>query len=179
MLVLFAECWDSKSLIQVRVEKVNKDLHQPSRIRYESRYFSVRCLVSLAYREGLISRGNLSIMVPQAIGISLRNRIGNSAGEFLVIFPLGVFIGIQCSWIALISLFLSQVWGHVFLVVSDRSKFCLSLFVYLIFNLFFFLYTSFVFTVPCTCGFPRIAAYIRGFFAHSRVCPKFFLLGED
>ena len=102
-------------------------------IRYESRSFSVRCLVSLAYRKGLVSRVNLSIVVPQAIGISLYNRIGDFAGEFLVIFPLGVFISIQCFWISLISLFLSRVWGHVFLVVSDRSKFCLRFSVYLLF----------------------------------------------
>ena len=77
-------------LIQARVEKLNGDLHQPSGIRYKSRSFSVRCLVSLAYREGLISGVNLSIVVPQAIGISLYNRIGDSTWEFLVIFPLGV-----------------------------------------------------------------------------------------
>ena len=78
-------------LIQERVEKLNGDLHQSSGIRYESRSFSVRCLVSLAYREGFISGVNLSVVVPKSIGISLCNRIGDSAGEFLVIFPLGVF----------------------------------------------------------------------------------------
>ena len=71
------------------MEKLNGDLHQPSRIRYEVRSFSVRYLVSLAYRKGLISRVKLSSVVPQAIGISLRNRIGNSAGEFLVIVLWG------------------------------------------------------------------------------------------
>ena len=50
-------------LIQEKVEKLNRDLHQPSRIRYESRSFSVICLVSLAYREGLISGVNLSVVV--------------------------------------------------------------------------------------------------------------------
>ena len=84
-------------LIQARVEKLNGDLHQPYGIRYESRYFSVRCLFSLEYREGLISGVNLSIVVPQAIGIFLHNRIGDFVGEVLVIFPLGVFMGIQCS----------------------------------------------------------------------------------
>ena len=68
-------------LIQARVEKLNGDLHQPSAIRYKSISFSVRCLVSLAYREGLISGVNMSVVVPQAIGISLRNRIGDSTGE--------------------------------------------------------------------------------------------------
>ena len=52
---------------------------------------------SLAYRKGLIYGVKLSVVVPQSIGISLCNRIGDSIGEFLVIFPLGVFIDIQCS----------------------------------------------------------------------------------
>ena len=76
ILVLFVECCESKLLIQVRVEKLNGDLHQPSRIRYVSRSFSVRCLVSLAYGKGLISVVTLSIVVPQAIGSFLHNRIG-------------------------------------------------------------------------------------------------------
>ena len=59
--------------IQAGVEKLNEDLHQPSEIRYESRSFSVSYLVSLAYRKGLISRVKLFVVVPQAIGISLRN----------------------------------------------------------------------------------------------------------
>ena len=32
----------------------------------------------------------MSIVVPQAIGISIRNRIGDSAGEFLVIVLWGL-----------------------------------------------------------------------------------------
>ena len=83
--------------IQAGVQKLNEDLHQPSGIRYESRLFSVICLVYLAYREGFIFGVNMSVVVPQAIGISLCNRIGDSAGEVPVIFSLGVFIGIQCS----------------------------------------------------------------------------------
>ena len=56
------------------MEKINGDLHQPSGIRYELRSFSVRCLVSLVYRKGLISGVNLYVLVPQAIGTSLHNR---------------------------------------------------------------------------------------------------------
>ena len=74
MLILFAECWENKLLILERVENINGDLHQPSGIRYVSRSFSVRCLVSLAYRKWLIFGVNLSVVVPQAIGIYLRNR---------------------------------------------------------------------------------------------------------
>ena len=57
------------------VGKLNGDLHQSSRITYESRSFSVRYLVSLVYMKGLIYVVNMSIVVPQSIGISLRNRI--------------------------------------------------------------------------------------------------------
>ena len=85
MLVLFAECWGSNLSIQDGVGKLNGDLHQPSRIRYELRSFTVIYLISIAYWKGLISGVKLSIVVPQAIGISLRNRIGDSTGEFLVV----------------------------------------------------------------------------------------------
>ena len=73
----------------MKVGKLNEDLHQPSRIRYKSRSFSVSGLVSLAYRKGLIFGVKLSVVVPQAIGISLRNRIGDSVGDFLVVFFWG------------------------------------------------------------------------------------------
>ena len=69
MLVLFIECWGSNLSIQAEVGKLNGDLHQPSGIRYESRSFSVRYLVSLAYRKWLIFGVKLSVAVPQAIGI--------------------------------------------------------------------------------------------------------------
>ena len=45
---------------------------------------------------GLISMVTMFIVVPQSIGIFLRNRIGDHTGEFLVI-SFGDFIGIQCS----------------------------------------------------------------------------------
>ena len=62
------------------------------------------------------------------------------------------------------------VWGHVCVVVFDRSKFCLSLSVYLLFYLFFFLYASFVFTVACTCGFYwDIHVYTRVFCTQLRM----------
>ena len=158
MLVLFVDCWERKLLTQARLEKLNEDLHWPSGIRYVSRSFIVRCLFLLHIGKGLIYVVALSIVVPQAIGIFLCNRIGDHNGEFLVIY-FGGFVRIQCSWIALISLFLSRVWGHVFLVVSEKSKFCLNLSIYLLFYLFFFLYASFVFTVTCTCSYWDIRVY--------------------
>ena len=61
---------------KMKLESSNGDLHQPSGTRYESRSFSVSCLVSLAYRKGLISGVKLSVVVPQDIGISLHNNLG-------------------------------------------------------------------------------------------------------
>ena len=153
MLVLFTCCWGSDSSIQAEVGKINGDLLQPSRIRYEVWSFSVRYLISLAYWKGLISGVKLSVLVPQAIGISLRNIIGNSAGEFLVVVLWGFSIGIQWLWIALFLLFLCQVWGHVCLVVSDWCEFCLSLSVCLDFMHIFFLYAGFWLTIAYTCSF--------------------------
>ena len=73
MLVLFSCCWGSNLSIHAEVGKFNGDLLQPSRIRYEVWSFSVRHLISIAYWKGLISGVKLSVVVPQAIEISLRN----------------------------------------------------------------------------------------------------------
>ena len=80
----------------MRVEKLNRDLHQSFGIKYVSRSFSVIYLASLANGKGLISAVTLSIVVPQVIGSFLHNRIGDHTGEFLVI-SFGGCIGIQCS----------------------------------------------------------------------------------
>ena len=73
-------------------------------------------LVSLAYRDGLISGVNMSIVVPQAIGISLCNRIGDSAGE-VPCFSLG-FGGTMCLIFLTCSLFLLVSMFH-FIVCSS------------------------------------------------------------
>ena len=143
MLVLFIEYWGSNLSIQARVGKLNGDLLQPSGIRYEVWSFSVRYLISLAQWKGLIYGVKLSVVVPQAIGISLRNRIGDFAGDFLVVVLWGFSIGIQWLWIDLFLLFLCWVWGHVFLVVSNWCEVCLSLTVCLYFYAPFFMYMSF------------------------------------
>ena len=52
-------------------------------------------IISIAYWEILIFGVKLPVVVPQAIGISLRNRIGDSAGEFLVVVLWAFSIGIQ------------------------------------------------------------------------------------
>ena len=58
---------------------------------------SVICLVFVAYKEGLTSGVNMFVVVPQAIGISLHNRIGDSVGGSLAIDS---FLGIhQCPLI--------------------------------------------------------------------------------
>ena len=115
------------------MEKLNGDLLQLSRIRYVLRSFSVRYCISLTHGEGIDFCGfSICCGTPQAIGSFLHNRIGNHTGEIPSCFYLGVFC-IQCTFIALIFLFLCRVWGHDYLVVSWRSKFCLSFSIYLIF----------------------------------------------
>ena len=91
-------------LIQARVEKLNGDLHQTSGIRYVLRSFSVRYLVSFSYGKGLISTVTLSVVVPQAIGIFLCNRIGDHTGDVLY-FSLR-FGGTMCLILLTCSLFL-------------------------------------------------------------------------
>ena len=77
MLVLFTCCWGSDSLIQDEVGNLNRDLLQPSRIRYEVWSFSVRYLISLGYWKGLIFGVKLSVLVTKSIWISLCNTIFN------------------------------------------------------------------------------------------------------
>ena len=143
MLVLFTCCWGSNLSIQTEVGKLNGDLLQPSIIRYEVWSFSVQHLISIAYWKGLISRVKLSIVVPQAIGISLCNRIGDSVGEFLVVVLWGFFylhsMNLNCS-LSLVSVsglgscFLGSVW-----LVWSLSQ----LIYFPWFYAPFFLYTSF------------------------------------
>ena len=74
MLVLFADCWESQLITQAGLENLNRDLHQPSRIRYVQRSFSVRCCISLACWEGIDFCGySVCCGIPQAIGSFLRN----------------------------------------------------------------------------------------------------------
>ena len=143
ILVLFTCCWGSNLSIQAEVGKLNGDLLQPSEIRYEVWSFSVRHLISIAYWKGLIFGVKLSVVVPQAIGISLCNRIGDSAGEFLVVVLWGFLSAFNDFELHFFSQFLCRVWGHVSLVVSDWCEVGLSLSVCLYFYALFFLYTSF------------------------------------
>ena len=179
MLVLFPDCWERKLLTQVGLEKLNEDLHQPSGIRYVSRSFSVRFFISLAYWEGIdFCAYTIYCSIPQAIEIFLRNIFGDHTGEFLAI-SFGVFVGIQCSWIALISLFLCWVWGYVCPVVSYKSKFCLIFYVWLLFISFSSCTWVFLSQSRVHAGFPWIVVYARGFTENSRVCPDFCLFWED
>ena len=108
MLLLFTCCWGSNLSIQVEVGKLNGDLLQPSEIRYEVWSFRIIYLISIAYWKGLIFGVRLSIVVPQSIGISIRNRIGNSTGD-VPCFYLG-FVGtmglifLTCSLFLLVSM---------------------------------------------------------------------------
>ena len=69
---------------KMKIGKLNGDLLQPSETRYEVWSFSVRNLLSIAYWKRLISGVKLSVVVPQAIGISLRN-----SGAKLLIYTFG------------------------------------------------------------------------------------------
>ena len=93
MLVLFIDCWGSNLSIQAGVGKLNGDLLQPSGIRYKFWSFSVRYLISLAYWKGLISGVKLSIVIPQAIGISLRYSHRNNVFQARIM----PFIGDCCT----------------------------------------------------------------------------------
>ena len=103
----------------------------------------------------------MSVMVPQAIGNSLRNRIGDSTGEFLVVDLWGLVswhsMYLNCS---LSLLFLCRVWGHVFLVEPDWCEVSLSLSVYLGFVHLFLVVRGFVTYIRVytwfPLGFPRI-----------------------
>ena len=142
MLILFTFVEEVIYQFKLKIGKLNKDLLQPSGIRYEVWYFSVRHFISIVYWKRLISGVKLSVVVPQAIGIYLRNRIGDSAGEFLVVVLWGFSISIQWLWISLFLLFLCRVWGNPCLVVSYWCEFCLSLFVCPYSYAPFFLYAS-------------------------------------
>ena len=143
MLVFFTCCWGSNLSIQAEVEMLNRDLLQPSGTRYEVWSFNVRHLISIAYWKGLISRVKLSVVIPQAIGISLRNRIGDSVGEFLVVVLWGFFSRHSMYWNCSFSLVsvsgLGACFpGSVWLVWSLSQLVCLHWF-----YAPFFLYASF------------------------------------
>ena len=156
MLVLFTCCWGSDWSIQAEVGKLNEDLHQPSGIRYEVWSFNVRCLISIAYWKGLIFGVKLSIVVPKAIGISLCNRIGDTAGD-VPCFYLG-FAGTMGLILLTWSWFLSVSMSHFIVCLSIDTP------------LYWFglglLFTT-AFSV-CAGFWPKVA-YIRGFLAKSRV----------
>ena len=74
MLVLFTCCLGSNSSIQAEIGKLNGDLLQPSRIKYEVWSCSVRYLISIAYWKGLISRVANSITERNSYGLGYHNR---------------------------------------------------------------------------------------------------------
>ena len=129
--------------------------------------------------KGLIFVVTMSVVVyPKRLEVFLCNRIGDHIGEVPSCFYLGVF-GIQCTFIALIFLFLCRVWGHDYPVVSWRSKICISLSIYLIF-LSFSSYTRVFLSQSCIhVGFPRKIVYVHRFTENSTVCPDFLLFWEE
>ena len=96
---------------------------------------------------------SLSIVVPQAIGISLHNRIGDSAGDFLVVVLWGWFsrhsMYLNCSFSLVSVSGLGECMpGRVWLEWILSQPVYLPSFMHL-----FFLYTGFWFTVAYTCVF--------------------------
>ena len=115
---------------KMNIGKINGDLLQPFGIRYEVWSLSVRYLISIAYSKGLISGVKLSFVVLQAIGISLRNRIGDSAGEFLVVVLWGLIsrhsMYLNCSFsLVSVSSMGACIPGRVWLVWSLSQPICL------------------------------------------------------
>ena len=96
---------------------------------------------------------NLSIVVPQAIGISLRNRIGDSAGEFLVVVLWGLIsrhsMYLNCSF-SLVSV------SGLGACMPGRVWFRVKFFSACLFSLF---YAPFL--------------HVRGFLIYSRVYMRF------
>ena len=103
-------------------------------------------------------------MVPQAIGISLRNRIGDSAGD-VPCFYLGLSIGTMGLIFLICSLFLPIYVSHFIVCLSIDTP--LYWFVLdLLFTTAFSVYVDFWLEV----------AYIRGFLANSRVHTRLFFI---
>ena len=109
-------------------------------------------------------------MVPQDIGISLRNKIGDSAGEFLVVVLWGwfsrhsMYLNYSFSLVSVSGLgacMPSRVW----LEWSLSQPICFPCFMHL-----FFLYVGFLFTVAYTCGFLcDFRVYTRVYCEQSRI----------
>ena len=110
--------------------------------------------ISIAYLERLISGVQLSVVVPQAIGISLRNRIGDSAGDVPCSY-LG--LGATMGWILLIcSLFLSVSMSHFIVCLSiDTPLYWFGL--GLLFTTAFSIYVGLWTTVAYICRFVAIS----------------------
>ena len=99
----------------------------------------------------------MSIVVPEAVGISLRNRIGDSTGD-VPCFYLGVLIGTMGLILLICSLFLLISVSHFIVCLSiDTPLYWFGL--GLLFTTTFFVYV----------GFWLKVMYIRGFLAKSRV----------
>jgi len=119
-------------------------------------------------------------VVPQAIGISLRNRIGDSAGEFLVVDLWGLvswhsmYLNCSLSLVSVLGMGACML-GRAWLVWNKSQPVCLPV-----------VYASFSSCTRVYClqsrihaVFPVISAYTRGFTAHSRVYPGFYPFVED
>ena len=112
--------------------------------------------------KGLIFVVTLSVVVPQAIGSFLRNRIGDSVGD-VPYFYLGLYIGTMGLILMICSLFLPVSVSHFIVCLSiDTPLYWFGL--DLLFTTAFFVYAFFW----------QKVAYIRGFLAKSHVHMQLF-----
>ena len=127
--------------------------------------------------KGWFLESKLSVVVPQAIGISLCNKIDDSTGEFLVIFPLGVFIDTMGLILLTCSLFL-LISGLHFIVCSsiDTPLYLFDpwpAFYHRLLYICRFLAKSHV-HMPIYVGFWPKVTYIRSCSLNSRIHPPFW-----
>ena len=137
-------------------------------------------IISIAYWERWCSGVQLSVVVPQAIGISFRNRIGDSAGEFLVVDLWGlIFLEFNVFELLFLSCFGVGTGG----MYTWQSLIGVKYVSVYLFSLFYAPFSSCT-RVYCLqsrihAGFSGISAYTHGFTAHSHVYPGFYPFVED
>ena len=117
-------------------------------------------------------------MVPQAVGISLCNRIGDSAGEFLVVVLWGFLSAFNDFELLFFLCFYVEFGGMLAwycLIGVNFVSACLFAFIFMHFSSCTLVFNS---QSRIYVVFIDISAYIRGFTVNSHICPFFFILEE-
>ena len=158
MLVLFTCCWGS--IISIQIEDWKAQWGSTSTV--QNKVWGLILLFLLHIGKDWFLESKLSVVVPQAIGISLRNRIGDSAGEFLVVVLWGWFsrhsMYLNCSFsLVSVSGLGACIPGRVWLEWSLSQPACFPCFMHLFLPVHGFLIYSRVYT-QFPLWFPRIHA---------------------